>query len=173
MAPEFLQDGKSPDALTDIYALGCTLYELLAGQPPFPGADLRTKMHQHATQPIQSLEALGVPQPLTQVVAYLMAKNPAVRYQHLNQVMAQVSPFVDPSRLNIASPKPPATQAAYERASNSAGGPRLPQARPASGPGSDAAGLPATAGRGAGGVGGPSPRRAPEPRRRRAPAARS
>ena len=116
LAPEFLQEGKSPDALTDIYALGCTLYELLAGQPPFPGADLRTKMHQHATQPIQPLDAVGVPQALTQVVAYLMAKNPAVRYQHLNQVIAQVSPFVDTSRLNVASPKPPATQAAYERA---------------------------------------------------------
>jgi len=116
LAPEFLQEGTAPDALTDIYALGCTLYELLAGQPPFPGADLRTKMHQHATQPIQSLDAIGVPQPLSQVVAYLMAKNPAVRYQHLNQVIVQISPFVDSSRLNLASPKPPATLAAYERA---------------------------------------------------------
>jgi len=116
LAPEFLQDGTAPDALTDIYALGCTLYELLAGQPPFPGADFRTKMHQHATQPIQSLDAIGVPQPLAQVVAYLMAKNPAVRYQHLNQVIVQISPFVDASRLNLASPKPPATLAAYERA---------------------------------------------------------
>jgi hypothetical protein len=116
LAPEFLQEGKQPDALTDIYALGCTLYELLAGQPPFPAPDLRSKMHRHATQPIQSLEAIGVPQALAQVVAYLMAKNPAVRYQHLNQVIAQISPFVDPSRLNVASPKPPATQAAYERA---------------------------------------------------------
>jgi len=116
LAPEFLQEGKSPDALTDIYALGCTLYELLAGQPPFPGADLRTKLHQHATQPIQSLETLGVPPALSQVVAYLMAKNPAVRYQHLNQVIAQVSPFVDPGRVSLASPPPPATLAAYERA---------------------------------------------------------
>lgn len=116
LAPEFLQEGKSPEALTDIYALGCTLYELLAGQPPFPGADLRTKMHQHATRPIQPLDAVGVPQGLTQVVAYLMAKNPAVRYQHLNQVIAQLSPFVDPSRLNVVSPKPSATQAVYERA---------------------------------------------------------
>jgi eukaryotic-like serine/threonine-protein kinase len=136
LAPEFLQEGKSPDALTDIYALGCTLYELLAGQPPFPGADLRTKMHQHATQPIQPLDALGVPPGLTQVVAYLMAKNPAVRYQHLNQVIAQVSPFVDPSRLNVASPKPPTTQAVYERAvqqrPTSAGAAPLP-VRPASG----------------------------------------
>lgn len=115
LAPEFLQEGKSPDALTDIYALGCTLYELLAGQPPFPGADLRTKLHQHATQPIQPLETFGVPPALSQVVAYLMAKNPAVRYQHLNQVIAQVSPFVDPSRQNLASPQPPATLAAYER----------------------------------------------------------
>ncbi len=116
LAPEFLQDGKTPDTLTDIYALGCTLYELLAGQPPFPGADLRTKLHQHATQPIQPLETLGVPPAVSQVAAYLMAKNPAVRYQHLNQVIAQISPFVDPSRLNLASPPPPATLVVYERA---------------------------------------------------------
>lgn len=115
LAPEFLQDGKTPDALTDIYALGCTLYELLAGQPPFLGADLRTKLHQHATQPIQPLETLGVPPAVSQVAAYLMAKNPAVRFQHLNQVIAQISPFVDPSRLNLASPQPPATLAVYER----------------------------------------------------------
>lgn len=116
LAPGFLQDGKSPDALTDIYALGCTLYELLAGRPPFPAADLRTKMQLHATQPIESLEPLGVPAPLMQVVAYMMAKNPAVRYQHLNQLIAQISPFVDPSRSSLASPPPPATLAAYERA---------------------------------------------------------
>lgn len=139
LAPEFLQDGTSPDALTDIYALGCTLYELLSGQPPFPGADLRTKMHQHATQPIQPLDALGVPPSLTQVVAYLMAKNPAVRYQHLNQVIVQVSPFVDANRLNIASPKPPVTLAAYERAlqqpSSGAASNAASNAGPGAGPG--------------------------------------
>ena len=116
LAPEFLYEGTAPNPLTDVYALGCTLYELLAGTPPFPGADLPTKLHQHATQPIQSLDALGVPPDLTQVVAYLMAKTPAVRYQHLNQVIVQLSPFVDSQRLNIASPQPPLTLAAYERA---------------------------------------------------------
>ncbi len=130
---------------------------MLSGQPPFPAADLRSKMHLHATQPIQSLEAVGVPQPLAQVVAYLMAKNPAVRYQHLNQVIAQISPFVDPSRLNVVSPKPPATQAAYERA--------LQQRRaPAAG-----AGGPLPAGLAGGAAGFPATRPAGAPRGRHHP----
>ena len=73
--------GRLPDPLTDIYALGCTLYALLAGQPPFAGGSLQQKLARHATEPIRPLESMGVPQPIAQLVAYLMAKNPAVRYQ--------------------------------------------------------------------------------------------
>jgi serine/threonine protein kinase len=116
LAPEFLQAGKLPDPLTDIYAVGCTLYELLTGGPPFPGGHLGQKMHQHASQPIQPLEPFGVPPALAQAVAYMMAKNPSVRYQNINQVIGQLSAFVDAARASVQSPAAPATLAAYERA---------------------------------------------------------
>ena len=106
LAPDFLQLNKSADALTDLYALGCTFYQLLAGQPPFPGGDLRQKMQQHAGQPIQPLEALGIPKPVSDIVTYLMAKNPAVRFQSAAQVVVQLTPLVDP-----ASPGEPAGSA--------------------------------------------------------------
>jgi serine/threonine protein kinase len=104
LAPELIQPGKAPDVLTDIYALGCTLYTLLAGQPPFPGGTLSQKMGRHATEPIQSLDtAFGVPQPVAQVVAYMMAKNPAVRYQTAADVANALGPYVDHS---VVTPLP-------------------------------------------------------------------
>lgn len=112
-APEFTQAGKAPDAVTDLYGLGCSLYELLAGRPPFPGGDLRQKMHQHATQPFQPLEHMGVPMPIAQIVTYLMAKNPSVRYQQAGQVAEQLKPFCDPSRADF-QPQVLPTAAAYE-----------------------------------------------------------
>ena len=115
LAPEFLQHGKKPDALTDIYALGCSLYELLAGRPPFPGGDVHQKINRHANQPIQPLEQMGIPQPIAQLVTYVTAKNPSVRYQRVAQVAEQLTPLVDPDRLNVQPPAPAATLAVYER----------------------------------------------------------
>src|SRR6185436_4085734 len=77
-APEFAQPGKTPDVLTDVYALGCTFYQLLTGQPPFPGSRVLQKLNRHATEAIQPLEPFGVPPAVAQLVAYLMAKNPSV-----------------------------------------------------------------------------------------------
>ncbi len=114
LAPEFMQAGKSPDELTDIYALGCTFYQLLTGQPPFPGGLPGQKLARHAAERIQPLDPYGVPQPLGQLVAFMMAKNPASRYQHATIVAEQLSPFVDPAQLQIPSQSPPPTLAAFE-----------------------------------------------------------
>ncbi|HND52423.1 MAG TPA: protein kinase, partial [Pirellulaceae bacterium] len=97
-APEFAHPAKLPDSLTDLYALGCSFYHLLAGQPPFEGGDIAQKFQRHQTAPIQPLAPLGVPEPLGQIVTYLMAKNPAVRFQHAAQVVEQLTSWVEPAR---------------------------------------------------------------------------
>jgi serine/threonine protein kinase len=114
LAPEQFQPGRQPDTAADIYALGCLLFQMLAGCVPFPGGDVRQKALAHATQPIANLAALGVPQPLVQVVSYMMAKDPAVRYSSAAQVADSLAPFIPPAALAAAVEAVPPTAAAYQ-----------------------------------------------------------
>lgn len=91
LAPEFIRAGKSPDARTDIYALGCTLYEALAGQPPFPGGTLKNKLLRHAREPMRSLAGHGVSAELERCLAYMMAKNPPLRFQDAQALADQLA----------------------------------------------------------------------------------
>ncbi len=126
-APELAQPGRPPDALTDIYALGATLFQLLSGTPPFPGSDLRLKVNRHATEPVKSLAALGVPAQLDQLIAYMMAKDPSQRYQQALQVAEAIAYFVDPAAINAAPPTA-ATLPAYDQWLQQR--PRVPGAEP-------------------------------------------
>jgi serine/threonine-protein kinase len=116
LAPEFQMPGKSPDVLTDLYALGCTLYHMLAGHPPFPGGSATQKMARHAGEAIRPLENQGVPPPLAQLVTYLMAKNPSLRYRDAQTVADQLAAFVDPAVVHAASPASLPTLPAFEAA---------------------------------------------------------
>ncbi len=112
-APEMNQPGRPPDAASDMYALGCTLFELLAGQPPFAGGDLTSKRTRQAMEAPPALEPFGVPQPLEQMIGYLLAKDPAQRYQQAAQVADALAYFVDPAALQMMPAAPP-TLAAFD-----------------------------------------------------------
>lgn len=114
LAPELMTPGRAPDPQTDVYALGCTLYTLLAGTPPFAGGHLQHKMTRHATEAIRPLEMFGVPQPVGQIAAYMMAKNPAVRFPSAAIVAEQLAAFVDPASLYAQPPPAPATLGSFE-----------------------------------------------------------
>ncbi len=82
MSPEQARDPRHSDIRADIYSLGCVLYHLLAGQPPFPDTNIISQMIRHATETARPLKELNpaVPDGLQQIVNWMMAKEPAQRY---------------------------------------------------------------------------------------------
>src|SRR5262249_1997170 len=82
MAPEQAQDAHRVDVRADVYSLGCVLYHVLTGQPPFPDKNLINQMVRHATEPARPLREFnpGIPDGLQQIVNWMLAKDPAQRY---------------------------------------------------------------------------------------------
>jgi serine/threonine protein kinase len=74
-APEQIE-GRPVDARTDVYALGCVLYECLSGEPPFKAATEGTVIHAHLVEPPPKLSVKrpDLPIGLNAVIATAMAK---------------------------------------------------------------------------------------------------
>ena len=95
IAPEQIVNSQTADIRADIYGLGCTLYYLLSGWPPFLGSmDAVLRAHQSAEpKPLGTLSP-EVPAGLAELVATMMAKSPAQRFQEPAEVVQALSPFV-------------------------------------------------------------------------------
>jgi hypothetical protein len=80
MSPEQLR-GRRTDARSDVYALGCLLYALLVGTPPFHRATAAATVSAHLEAPLPRVPAgLGVPAEFDAVLARALAKDPGERY---------------------------------------------------------------------------------------------
>ncbi len=88
MSPEQALDGPDFDHRADIYSLGCTLYFLLTGHPPFDEGTLTQRIVKHQTQPPPDILAAhaDAPQALVDICMKMMAKDPADRYQSVAEV---------------------------------------------------------------------------------------
>jgi len=82
MSPEQATADPALDARSDIYSLGCVLYELLAGEPPFGGATMQAVIAKRFMDPVPSVRRLRatVPPNLDQAIAKALAKVPADRF---------------------------------------------------------------------------------------------
>ncbi|NLV79036.1 MAG: Stk1 family PASTA domain-containing Ser/Thr kinase [Rhodococcus sp.] len=75
--------GEQVDARSDVYSVGCVLFEILTGEPPFKGDSPVAVAYQHVREdpPLPSSVNPSVPPELDSVILKAMAKNPANRYQ--------------------------------------------------------------------------------------------
>ena len=96
MAPEQSQDAAHVDHRADIYSLGCTLYVLLAGRPPFADASAVEVITKHRSQPMPPLDTVvkEIPAELSGIVERMVAKQPAERYEDLGAVIEVLESFL-------------------------------------------------------------------------------
>jgi serine/threonine protein kinase len=90
MAPEQARDSRATSILSDMYSLGCTLYYLLAGVPPYPGGDITDKLTRHARSPAPDIRDLrpDIPASISAILLRLLAKNPDDRFADYDQLIA-------------------------------------------------------------------------------------
>ncbi len=94
MAPEQFRDAGRVDHRADQYGLGCTLYFLLTGRPPFPGGSLWDKMagHEGGTPP----PVPGLPPAVARLLDRMMAKDPANRFPSAAAVAEAIAGVAPP-----------------------------------------------------------------------------
>jgi serine/threonine protein kinase len=82
LAPEQARDARRVDIRADIYSLGCALYQMLAGRPPFQDDNLVRQIMRHANEKAKPLQEVNqaVPPELSRIVARMLAKEPGERY---------------------------------------------------------------------------------------------
>ncbi len=115
MSPEQVDESKMVDGRTDIYSLGCVLYEMLVGEPPFRGSTLMAIIANRLNTPVPSARKQRelVPEAVDTAVRKAMATLPADRYASAAQFADALSPA---ATVSIAAA---AAQAIVQEASGS------------------------------------------------------
>ena len=108
IAPEQITDAQGADIRADIYSLGCTLYYLLSGRPPFRAAKLNEvlRLHHGTDARLLNLVRPEVPAELAAVVAKMMAKEADRRYQTPIEVAKALVRFFTRRSAETVSPNP-------------------------------------------------------------------
>ncbi len=105
LAPEQAINSHQVDHRADIYSLGCTLYYLLTGHPPFPEGTMAQRLMKHQMQepePIQR-DRPDVPPELVAICKQMMSKDVNRRYQSAGDVTGALRDWVDRARGRPAS----------------------------------------------------------------------
>ncbi|MFM7845361.1 MAG: serine/threonine-protein kinase, partial [Planctomycetota bacterium] len=124
VSPEQARDPRSADVRSDLYSLGCTLFYMLTGRPPFPDGTVLQKLLSHSSDPPPDVRTFrpDLPAEVNALVQRLLAKQPGRRVQtpaelchSLSELSRQLglSPTASPSSAWL--PEPSAAQAWWQR----------------------------------------------------------
>ena len=107
ISPEQAYDPRSADVRSDLYSLGCTLYHMLTGEPPYPEGTVMQKLLQHKGDeaPSASSRNRRVPDNLSAVCRRMMAKEPRRRYQNAEELMQDLMLVAGSLGLRSVSPE--------------------------------------------------------------------
>jgi hypothetical protein len=108
IAPEQIIDAPSADVRADIYSLGGTLYHLLTGRPPFEADSLYDMFQAHMSRDADPVNFVRpeVPAELAALVAKMMAKDRARRFQTPGEVAEALTPFFKKGNVAFKATKP-------------------------------------------------------------------
>ena len=95
LAPEMFISPQDVNHLSDIYALGCTMFYSITGKVPFPGGKPREKIRRHCEEPPLHPRQLNpdLSEELIEIVADMMEKDPALRTQSAGEVAKRLEPW--------------------------------------------------------------------------------
>jgi eukaryotic-like serine/threonine-protein kinase len=98
MSPEQVQGASDIDHRTDLYSVGCLLYESLAGQAPFRHPNEAVVLQMHLNDPIPDVRTSrpDAPEPLAAVITKALMKDRATRWQTAGEMAAALAPAAAP-----------------------------------------------------------------------------
>lgn len=125
ISPEQAADPRSADTRSDIYSLGCTLYFMLTGKPPFPHGTMLQKVLSHTSEspPDPNEVRSDIPPQLTDLLARMLAKQPEHRFQDATELLGEILllaqeqnvPINSASQRNIVIERPIVRESGWRR----------------------------------------------------------
>lgn len=109
ISPEQARDPRTADVRSDIYSLGCTLFFMLAGRPPFAEGTVLQKLLQHQGEEPPDVRHFRpeLPHAVSRLVRRMMAKDPRRRFQSPQQLIEAMAQLAEQVGLHPAGPGEP------------------------------------------------------------------